>query len=54
MVCSGTALALDYFIDQFRKQVIWQHPNKGIILMSLKSGGLQENHALETWNLGTI
>jgi hypothetical protein len=26
----------------------------GVILMSLKLGGLHEKHAVATWNLGTI
>jgi hypothetical protein len=38
--------------------IIWktnrQHPQQGVILMSLKSGRLHEKHAAATWNLGTI
>jgi hypothetical protein len=38
--------------------LIWKtnrrHPQQGIILMCLKSGGLHEKHAVATWNLGTI
>jgi hypothetical protein len=31
-----------------------RHPQQGVILMSLKLGGLREKHAVATWNLGTI
>jgi hypothetical protein len=38
--------------------IIWKinrrHPQQGVILMSLKAGGLHEKHAVATWNLGTI
>jgi hypothetical protein len=38
--------------------IIWKtnrrDPQQGIILMCLKSGGLHENYAVATWNLGTI
>jgi hypothetical protein len=39
--------------------IIWKtsnqrNPQQGVILMSLKSGGLHEKHAVATWNLGTI
>jgi hypothetical protein len=42
------------YLTNLEKQVIWQHRQKGLILMSLKSGGLHEEHAVATWNLGTI
>jgi hypothetical protein len=35
-------------------KTIWQHPQQGVILVNLKSGGLREKHALAAWNLGTI
>jgi hypothetical protein len=36
------------------KQVIWQHPKQGIILMSLKWGGPRGKRAVATWNFETI
>jgi hypothetical protein len=37
-----------------KKKLHRRHPQQGVILMSLKLGGLHENHAVATWNLGTI
>jgi hypothetical protein len=31
-----------------------RHPQQGVILVSLKLGGLHEKHAVATWNLGTM
>jgi hypothetical protein len=44
----------DYLIDNLERQVIWQHPQQGLIVMNSKSRGLHEKHAVATWNLGTI
>jgi hypothetical protein len=42
----------------FSLSIIWKtnlwNPQQGVILISLKSGGLHEKHAVATWNLGTI
>jgi hypothetical protein len=40
--------------NNLEKQVIWQHPQHGVIMMNLKSGGLHEKHAIATLNAGTI
>jgi hypothetical protein len=40
------------FYRSFGKQIGGIH--NGVILMSLKGGGLHEKHAVATWNLGTI
>jgi hypothetical protein len=37
-----------------KKQLNWRRPRQGVILMSLKLGGLHEKHAVATWNFGTI
>jgi hypothetical protein len=47
-----TFLISDCFIDNLEKNR--RHPQQGVLLMSLKSGGLHEKHAVATWNLGTI
>jgi hypothetical protein len=44
----------DCFIDNLQKKINQRHPQLGVILMSLKLGGLHEMHAVATWNLGTI
>jgi hypothetical protein len=36
------------YLKNLKKQVIWQYPQQGIILMSLKSGRLHEKHAVAT------
>jgi hypothetical protein len=41
-------------LKNLEKQVIWQHQQQGLILMSLKLGGLHEKHVVATWRLGTI
>jgi hypothetical protein len=40
-------------MDNLEKKIGGIH-NRRIILMSLKTGGLHEKHAVASWNLGTI
>jgi hypothetical protein len=47
-------LISDCFIDNLKKQLNRRRPQRGVILMSLKSGELHDKHAVATWNLGTI